>query len=348
MRLQKRPLRKAFTLIELIVVVSIIVVIASLTIGAISRGYVWIRQKNTEQTMTKAVERIVQRRITQIYKEAIEWDTPPVLYRQAQGDSRRAEALKVLYLYKWSFPHTYSEAFHNLQESLALYDSVNGYPLARSIYQRLKSNVPTAMPDLIFTACPTPVEMPRILPKQNAACLMAAFNSIIGSSADQFTNEELSVLSPYVPGVLPSPDNVDVPAQATVLPDGTNMAGGYPSQNTMLVDNWGTPIFALRHGNFWESTQAPRTLINRAPFWLGLRNPSIAPINAVLGDQFYDILVNNPTTNRGRAFIAFSSRWNTDPFDPEGLFRNSEAWRANAAPAGVWLTGTHLCPPAPG
>lgn len=342
MRLSQKTNRSAFTLVELLVVMTIIIVILALTIGAIGKSFGWVKQKNTEQTMTRVVERMVQRRMTQIYKEAQEWETPAALYRQAHGDSRRADALKIQYLYKWSFPETYSEAYYNVIESQALYDATNGYPAARGIYLRLRSTVPASMTDLQFTACPSAADMSRILQKQNSACLLAAFQSTNSSSTDEFTNTEVTISTA-----------IDIPPQAVVLADGTNLATGYATQNQILTDAWGTPFFFLRHGNMWDNIGRVRSAINRAYFWMGLRSPTVCPAAAVLGDNYYDTLANcvdplSTQLNKGRAFLAFTNRWNTDPLDPEGSFRNSEAWRAQTPSGGVtWLTGVHLSPPSP-
>lgn len=335
MRYQPRTTRRAaFTLIELIVVMAIIIVIASLTIGAVSKSFNWVKQKNTEQTMTKIIERVVGRRIEDIYKEARDWDTNQALYDQAAGDGRRAEVLKVLHLYKWSFPQTYSEARRNFEESLLLYDTQNGYPLARAIYLSLRSKVPAAMTDDQFCATPAAADMAKILPRQSAVCLATALRLIRGSSLDEFTNEEVVSL-PAFDALIPfPPDAIDIPPQAA-------FPNGFCSSNSMFVDAWGTPLFFLRHGNYWDNLGTVRTAINRAPFFLGLVNPPVAPVSSVLGDEYYDILVNSvdpasPYLYRGRAYLAFRSRWNTDPFDPEGLLRNSEAWRT---PAGITTAG---------
>ena len=71
--------RLAYTLTELLVVMALLVVLASLGVGAASKGYGWVKQRNTETTMTKVLERIVQRRVNDIYKEARDWDTPAAI-----------------------------------------------------------------------------------------------------------------------------------------------------------------------------------------------------------------------------------------------------------------------------
>lgn len=335
--LTQKKLRSAFTLIELIVVMAIILVIAALGIGAAARGLGWIKQRTTEATMTKVLDRIVRQRIEGIYKEARNWPTvndriavPSVLLDQAGGDAKRVGVLKVLYLYKWSFPQTYSEAFFNYQESLALFDNVNGYGPARAIYQRLFSRAPTGITPAQFIMSPaTAADMAKVIPVQSAACLLAVFEQF--GSKDELTPAELSQ---------PSPTQVDIPPQAT-LPSGA------ATSNNLLVDAWGTPFFFMRHGNYWDNLgrRGPPiwTFGPLPPFQMGLVNPPIAPAVAVLepnnGQHYFDILMT-------RAFAAYQSRWNTDPFDQDGILRNSSAWRTVFANNGTWMTGAWLGPPA--
>src|SRR5262245_48603456 len=96
--------RAAFTLTELLVVMALIVVLGALGIGAASKGYGWVKQRATENTMTKVAQRF-QRRIERIFKEVDDWPwaTEAVIFQQAAGSMERARVLKVLYLYKWSF-----------------------------------------------------------------------------------------------------------------------------------------------------------------------------------------------------------------------------------------------------
>jgi prepilin-type N-terminal cleavage/methylation domain-containing protein len=339
--------RAGFTLTEILVVLALIVVLGALGIGAASKGYGWVKQRATETTMTKVLERIVQRRINDIYKEAREWEASTILYNQAAGDARRADVLKVLYLYKWSFPQTYSEAFFNLQESMLLYDS-NGYTHARMIWERLFTNAPTGMTPAQFIATPGAGEMARMMRFQASACLTAALATTRASSLDELGPEELGTLDE-------ASGDYDL---SDALP-----AGARASRNRFLADAWGNPFFFLRHGNFWDNLGYRNAAHNRAAFWCGLVNPPVAPIAAVLGPEYYDILVNNPypgpNQNRGRAYQAFSHRWNQDPFDPEGHLRNSDRWRTlGTSVNGGWMNPaaaapnvplgfrtTHLCPP---
>jgi prepilin-type N-terminal cleavage/methylation domain-containing protein len=319
MRYHKRQIRKAFTLVELIIVITIIVVIASLTIGAIGKSFTWIRQKNTEQTMTKALERVVQRRIRELYREAKEWETPLIIYEQAAGSPERAEVLKVLYLYKWQFPQTYSEAFFNILESQALYDATNGHPIARSLYQRIKSKCPSGLTDAQIIATPATADMSRVLQLQMSVCLACAFETSRGSSLDEFTKDEITTL-----GV----NQQDIPPQAS-LPTGA------VSSNRVLTDGWGTPLIFLRHGNFWDDEGARAAVAvgsRRAPFWLGIVNPPVTPLVSLLGNGYFDVLMN-------RAQGSFASLWNSDPFDPTGLLRDTNGWKS------LIITGTPAATP---
>jgi prepilin-type N-terminal cleavage/methylation domain-containing protein len=338
---QKRN-RSAFTLIELIVVMAIILVIAALGIGAAAKGLGWVKQRNTETTMSKVLDRIIKKRLGLIYKEARDWPTPTQILSQANGDATRAEVLKILYLYKWSFPQTYSESFYNIQESILIDSSTfpNGYPNAVAIYQKLLSRAPAGITPQQFIMAPANVtDMAKVIPVQTSACLLAAYQQF--GSKDEFAPAELSQ---------PSAAQIDVPPQPA-LPNGA------VSSNDLLVDAWGTPFFFLRHGNYWDNLgqRGPPiwTFAPFMPFQMGLVPPNpptpvVPPVPAVLepnngqpnnGPHYYDILVNT------RAFTAYKSTWNTDPFDPNGTLRESNAWRTfvwiNGTP---WMTGAWLAP----
>lgn len=373
MRRLKTP-RPAFTLTELLVVIALIIVLGALGIGAASKGVGWVKQRATETTMTKVIQRL-QRRIDQIYKEAEDWPTgtETLLLLEAAGSPERAQVLKVLYLYKWSFPSTYAEAFHNVQESRILYDPA-GYPPARAILGRLTKGYPAipdpfavnpAPPFTVFWAGGTPAvsDMPTAIPAQSAACMLAAYIGANGSP-DDFSADELTVAN-------------------SVAGDG----------NQMLVDAWGTPYLFLRHGNFIHSRhRVGGGGVDRAAHWMGMVNNTgladldFAPLEFVLNPNF----IPNPSTwpaqtpltpgppwvppswpqiprppNGGgvtayyfvqiqqRALTSFGvltsvingTTTGRDPFDPTAQLKNNIAWRTaqiNSAvlPYDGWLDPT--------
>lgn len=226
--------RSGFTLIELIVVMTIIVVIASLALGVVSKGFGWIKQKNTEQTMTKVMQRLQNRLMANIQKEVDDWSMNSPVFQQAEFNIARDKVLKIKYLTKWHFPMTYAEAFHNVQESRVLYGPL-GYAPAVAILNKLRRGAsfipdPFAVPFAnLLNDAPIPAgpywpggTVPAAqVPSQNAACLLAIFETSFGSSGDELTSNEIFVDS--------SPTSGDT--------------------NPRLTDAWGTPLMFLRYGN---------------------------------------------------------------------------------------------------
>lgn len=336
MRLSHKQQRSAFTLVELLVVMTIIVVILALTIGAIGKSFGWVKQKNTEQTMTKVIQRL-QRTIDRIYKEADDWPaaTESRMYDQANGSFERARVIKLLYLYKWNFPNTYAEAFHNVQESRLLYDASTGYPPARAILAKLRSNF-SVIPDP-FANVPTfawtlgtPTSAANIaldIPWQSSACLMAAFTFANGSP-DEFTNNEV-IVAPLPVGVA-----------------GINADG-----NPKLVDGWGTPLLFLRSGNFIYSRHRFGGGALPRPAWtMGMVRPAsignlldFAPLEFILNPSSNQPPSDGNITSyyftqlQNRASTAYGKLSGTDPFDPTTLLKNNNQWRSASASTGDWL-----------
>jgi len=354
MRLSHRTTRSAFTLIELLVIMTIIVVILALTIGAIGKSFGWIKQKNTEQTMQKVILRL-QRVIDRLYKEADDWPaaTEGFIMDQANGSFERARILKVMYLYKWNFPNSYAEAYHNVQESRQLYDNTAaanfpGYPPARALLNKLRTNNsaildPFSQPYLpapfanasgptlpVYSpwaaGTPSAAAMATVLPKQSSACMLAAFISANGSP-DEFTNNEVVV---------------------------DNNSGDL---NPYLTDAWGTPFMFLRHGNFAFSRHRFGGGAVPRPAWtVGMVSNTADPLDFAPLEFVFNRSTNQPSsTNDGditsgtntasqyylggyyinlqnRANTAFPSLYGRDPFDPTLLLRNNNNWRnTNAA-----------------
>jgi prepilin-type N-terminal cleavage/methylation domain-containing protein len=331
--LTQKKLRSAFTLIELITVMAIILVIAALGIGAAAKGLGWVKQRSTEATMTKVLER-VGHRLDQIFKEAKNWptETENIIQSQAGGSPQRAYVLKVLYLYKWSFPNCYAEAFHNVQESRQLYDTANGYPPAVGILQKLRRGTsgPAAIPDpmqlpstAFWTAgTPTPAQtaIPQIIPSQSAACLLVSYETA-GGSRDEFAPTELG---------------------KTAF-----------DQNNMLIDGWGNPLLCLRNGNFMFSRhRVGNGNVDRPAWWMGMVNTSglndldFAPLELILNPAgaapryYYDQL-------QVRAATAYPNLLGRDPFDPNTVLKQNGPWRTDTVSGFYYQLGGWLNPNPP-
>lgn len=342
MRLTAKQPRNAFTLIELIVVMAIIVVLATLGIGAMSKSFTWIKQKNTEQNMSKVMMRL-QKVVDRLYKEADDWPsaTESRIFDEANGSMERARVIKILYLYKWSFPNTYAEAFHNVQESRQLYDP-NGYPPARALLAKLRAKYPV-IPDPFNPLVPataswaagtpaTPADTAKDIPWQSSACMLAAYTSANGSP-DDFTSDEVVVQNLPVGAFDPS------------------IGANNPNDNNpKLVDAWGTPYLFLRHGNFACSRHRfGGGAVQRSAWTMGLVRPAAT---AVLDFAPLEYILN-PSTNQPpldwyytsyymvrlqqRSISAYPSLQTKDSFDPTSLMKNNLNWRTAGASALVWL-----------
>src|SRR4051794_24089068 len=101
-----RTRRSGFTIVELLIVITIIIVLAALSLGAIARGYNWGMGRNTDTLIQKAAQRF-DRRYEQLKNEARAWEVPPTILGLAGGDQRRAKVLQLKLLVKWSFPTSY-------------------------------------------------------------------------------------------------------------------------------------------------------------------------------------------------------------------------------------------------
>jgi prepilin-type N-terminal cleavage/methylation domain-containing protein len=209
-RLSRRA--RGFTLIELLLVIAIIMVMLSLIIGVAMKGTAWVYQRNTELTFRKVNDRLI-RHMDNIRNDARQWSTPTAILAQANGDTQRAETLKIKYLTKWSFPATYNEAQTNYFQSIQLYGP-SGYHLAAGIYQQMVQNLETPALATSLTAA-----------QQNAALLLIVFERTKGSSPDELAPSEIAGQD----------SNATVPANTT------------RDHNRWLVDAWGSPLMYLRY-----------------------------------------------------------------------------------------------------
>lgn len=155
--------RSAFTLVETLVALAIILFLVALGVGASVKVLDWHRRGATERTIRKVYERTLTAR-DRIVREAREWETPTALLRRAGGSPRRAEVLKVKYLLKWSYPESFAEVAAFLAESRAVYLQ-DGYPPLAALRERIGTAV----------GAPSPAE-------QNAILLALIYGGTVGGS----------------------------------------------------------------------------------------------------------------------------------------------------------------------
>jgi prepilin-type N-terminal cleavage/methylation domain-containing protein len=123
--------RPGFTLLELIIVITIIAVLAALTTGVAMRFFGIQQQRNTEVTITKANETL-KRQWDEVIKEANKEDLPPdgppstdpsypsslrgiyqtLILPLAGGDSHRAKVIWIKLRLKQEFPMSFDEVLN--------------------------------------------------------------------------------------------------------------------------------------------------------------------------------------------------------------------------------------------
>lgn len=305
--------RPGFTLIELLVVIGIIAVLAVITVAGAMRGYQWILRRNSELTLQKINERM-QRQYELLFKVARAVPTPPLLLVESGGNPRRAEVLKIKYLTKWTFPMNYVEAEYNVQESAALLGGP--YPPALALVNRLRTRRNPPLPPAGGTGpflLPAPTSAAE-LNAQNAACLVAIFETVLGTTAGELTESEFALV-------------------------------GGPDNNRMAVDAWGTPLFFFRYGNLDLQWMQPHPEFSPLiPLYENLLGPAGTPPAALPNyGRIYPELIRRAAQVAPARFVPNPPFWggnlpNTtagieqtlDPDDVEGLL--TLAWRTQIGP----------------
>jgi prepilin-type N-terminal cleavage/methylation domain-containing protein len=152
-RIRKTSHRPAFTLVELMIVIAIIVILAALTTGAAMRFYGVQQQKNSEVTVTKVYEALKE-----------QWDT---VIRQAQQEPISPQAMAL--------------ANYGSTGNLITTTSIGNDAQARAIHikLRLKQEFPMDFTEILSPYYPPyGVDLPPLRMYQDAVVAMANAGSI--------------------------------------------------------------------------------------------------------------------------------------------------------------------------
>lgn len=192
--------RSAFSTIELMIVVSIILVLMSLTAVAVFRLVGWSRARTTEQTMTKVHDNL-NRHFERLRNEADKLplcDAALLLADDGTGEvgriKERARVIQFKMLLKYYFPMSYQEAQRHVAESMVLTDPnrgmklyPDGHPVAKAIWKKIEGHLALtgANPPPVLAAPATPEQALT----QQAACLLAIYE-VAGGKSDDLTSQE--------------------------------------------------------------------------------------------------------------------------------------------------------------
>jgi prepilin-type N-terminal cleavage/methylation domain-containing protein len=301
---QRHP-RRGFTLIELMVVMLIIVVLVSLSVGA---GWVVISNQRVErtrdslQTMNQVFQAQWKRVVDDTKLEAI----PPGLVTLAGGDEGRAKVLLIKLRLAEAFPQSYAEVTRAMASqsypaptSLA---SVSG-----AIYQNFPTLGYLILPDkhkympTYYKAISASVAANHLQSTESAALLLLALSETRGGIKIDLNNMARNIADT---------DN-----------DGVNE----------LVDNYGQPVYFVRFPIYatayatFATTGLPAGTfppIQASPNWGVPPNP-----NPALPPSFYTetalyFQTNNPL--KGSPKVK-----NSDPVDADGLLQDAK-WLTTA------------------
>jgi prepilin-type N-terminal cleavage/methylation domain-containing protein len=105
----RRPGRGGFTLVELLIVLLIIALLASLGVSAIMKMMALQQRRNTEQLVTK-VDQAFNRHWKVVIDQAKLEQPSPIAQALSNGDDRRAKVIHVLLCLRREFPMNFAEA----------------------------------------------------------------------------------------------------------------------------------------------------------------------------------------------------------------------------------------------
>jgi prepilin-type N-terminal cleavage/methylation domain-containing protein len=170
--IRSRTARAGFTMVEILVVIAIILVLMTLSLGAAMKVMDSVNRSNTERTMQKVQVRLDQR-LKSLNQVADDWTTPQWLTDAFPGcTSDQYRVLKVKVLTLFTLPATYAQVQTNCGIAPA------EYPVPNMIQNRLTNYAGGSFPSS------TNIEA------QRGACL-AAIYEVCGGSLDDFSAAEL-------------------------------------------------------------------------------------------------------------------------------------------------------------
>jgi len=245
----RRPARGGFTLIELAIVIGIILVLISLSVGAVMKALNIQQRRNTEQTILKT-DKALQGQWKAVIDQAKTEQVNAIAAYLSNGDDRRARVIHILMCLRREFPINFQEATQTIN-----FPNVGTFG-PNQAYVRALSNASAA-------------SLARSPEDQSSACLYLTLKQTRGSitfDPDTGLAAGQELIDPFSDGIKEIADGFSSQSNAPFQPIIFNR---WPAAN-----GYGSPVLNLNGPQAFNprspaDTEDPEGLLVNQTTWMG-------------------------------------------------------------------------------